>query len=173
MESQFVKLLMEHRSMLHSFVLAVTRDATLTEDVLQEVAAVLWTKFSEFKAGTDFGAWARSVAFREILSARRGEARARRHLDEACAREILAAWQRRADRVDTSTHREALRRCLGSMEGDLQKIMHCRYGLSMSSRQIADKFSRSAQAVDALVYRAKKLLSECVRSRLTAEGEGA
>ncbi|MBI3858399.1 MAG: RNA polymerase subunit sigma-70, partial [Planctomycetes bacterium] len=43
MESDFVKKLMEHRSMLHSFVYALLRDAHLTEDILQEVAVVLWS----------------------------------------------------------------------------------------------------------------------------------
>src|SRR5262245_66469592 len=109
MESEFVKRLMEHRSMLHSFVYALLREPHLTEDILQEVAVVLWSKFSEFRPGTDFGAWARSIAFREVLSARRSEARAHRHLDEGVARQILAAYERRSRAVDPTSHREALR----------------------------------------------------------------
>jgi RNA polymerase sigma-70 factor (ECF subfamily) len=170
-ETKFVKLLMEHRSMLHSFIYALVRDPHLTEDILQEAAAVLWTKFAEFDPGTDFGAWARGVAWREIMAARRSEARAHRHLDEACARQILAAYERRCGAVDTTSHRLALGRCLESLGGDLRELMHCRYGLDMNSRQIGERLSRTAQAVDALVYRAKKLLSDCVRSRLAGQGE--
>ena len=172
MESDFVKLLMEHRSMLHSFVLAITRDPHLTEDILQQVSVVLWSKFPEFRPGTSFGNWARSVAYREILAARRSEARAHRHFDEACAQQILAAYERRSGTVDTTVHREALRQCLSSLSGDSREIMHCRYALSMSSRDIAGKFSRSPQGVDALIYRVKKLLSDCVRVRI-AEGGNA
>ncbi len=169
MDAEFVRLLMAHRSMLHSFVYAVARDPHLTEDILQEAAVVLWTKFPEFKAGTDFGAWARSVAFREILSARRSEARAHRHLDEAVAREILAAYERRAASVDAASHRDALRECLEGLGGNLRDLMRSRYGLGLSSREIGEKLSRTAQAVDALVYRAKKLLSDCVRSKVAEE----
>lgn len=169
METRFVKLLMEHRSMLHSFIYALLRDPHLTEDVLQETAAVLWTKFPEFTPGTDFGAWARGVAWREVLAARRAEARAHRHLDEECARQILAAYERRAAEVDPSSHRAALRECLERMGAPLREIMHGRYALRLSSREPAERLSRTAQAVDALVYRAKKMLSECVRSRLSAE----
>lgn len=171
MESAFVKRLMEHRSMLHSFVFALLRDPHLTEDILQQVAVVLWSKYAEFTPGTDFGAWARSVAYREVLAARRSEARARRYMDDACAQEILAAYQRREQTVDSASHREALRRCMGELNPDLRSIMRCRYALSMSSREIASKFSRTAQAVDAIVYRMKKLLSECIRTRLVADGE--
>jgi RNA polymerase sigma-70 factor (ECF subfamily) len=169
MESEFVKRLMEHRSMLHSFVYALLRDPHLTEDILQEVAVVLWSKYSEFTPGTDFGAWARSVAYREVLSARRSEARARRYMDDACAQQILAAYQRREESVDTASHRLALRRCMGQLNSDLRDIMRCRYALSMSSREIAQKFSRTAQAVDAIVYRIKKLLSDCVRTRIVED----
>ena len=173
MESEFVKRLMEHRSMLHSFAFALIRDPHLTEDILQQVAVVLWTKYSEFTPGSDFGAWARSVAYREVLAVRRSEARAHRYMDDACAQEILAAYQRREKTVDSATHREALRRCMGELNPDLRDMMRCRYALSMSSRQIATKFSRTAQAVDAMVYRLKKLLSECIRTRLVAGGEAS
>jgi RNA polymerase sigma-70 factor (ECF subfamily) len=170
-QSDFVKLLMEHRAMLHSFIYAVTRDSHATEDVLQEVSVVLWSKFAEFQQGTNFGAWARSVAYREILAARRSEMRAHRHFDEPCAQAILAAYERRSDQVDATDHRDALRKCLGAIGGDLRKVIHCRYALRMNSRDIARKFSRTAQAIDALIYRGKKLLSDCVRGRLEGQGQ--
>jgi len=169
-EPDFVKLLMEHRAMLHSFVYAVTRNPHTTEDVLQEVSVVLWSKFAEYQEGSNFGAWARSVAYREILAARRSEMRAHRHFDEDCAHAILAAYERRSEQVDTTTHREALRQCLG---GDLRKVIHWRYGLRLNSREIARRLARTAQAIDALIYRGKKLLSDCVRGRLEGTGPTA
>jgi RNA polymerase sigma-70 factor (ECF subfamily) len=172
-EAEFVMALMGHRSMLHSFVYAIARDPHLTEDILQEVAVVLWQKFAEFRAGTDFGAWARSIAWREVLSARRSEARAHRYLDETCARQILAAYERRDRSVEPASHRLALRSCLEGLGDHVRELIHCRYALKMSSRQLADRFRRSAQAVDALVYRAKKALADCVRARVAREGEGA
>lgn len=159
--------------MLHSFVFAVVRNPHATEDILQEVSVVLWSKFSEFREGTNFGAWARSVAYREILAARRSEARAHRHFDESCAQALLAAYERREQAVETPDHREALRQCLGFIGGDLRKVIHCRYALHMSSRDIARKFDRTAQAVDALIYRGKKMLSACIQGRLQGQGDSA
>ena len=60
---------------------------------------------------------------------------------------------------------------MGALNPDLRDIMKCRYALSMSSREIAQKFSRTAQAVDAIVYRIKRLLSDCIRTRVTAAGD--
>lgn len=170
MEAQFVKLLMEHRSLLHSFIYALVRDAHLAEDVLQEVGVVLWSKFGEFREGSHFGAWAREIAYREVMSARRREWRARRHLDEACARQILEAYRRREERVDAAGYRDALRACLERLSGNLRQVMDWRYGSKMSSRQIAERLSSTAPAVDALVYRGKRTLEQCIRGRLASEG---
>jgi DNA-directed RNA polymerase specialized sigma24 family protein len=98
--------------------------------------------------------------------------RAHRHFDDACAHAILDAYERRSSTVNTTGHREALRQCLGSIGGDLRKVIHWRYALRMTSREIARRLTRSSQAVDALVYRGKKLLSDCVRGRLEGQAEG-
>lgn len=169
MDNEFVRLLIAHRSMLHSFVYAVARDAHQTEDILQETGVVLWSKFSEYQPGTDFGAWARGVAYREILAARRTESRARRVLDERVARQILAAYERRSETVDAASHRQALGECLEGLREELRDVMRRRYALRNSSREIGEAVSRSAQAVDALVYRVKKALAECVRSKVAGE----
>jgi RNA polymerase sigma-70 factor (ECF subfamily) len=169
--AEFVKLLMEHRSMLHSFIYMIARDPHLTEDVLQEVSVILWSKIDEFEEGSNFGAWSRSIAYREILVARRHELRAHRYFDDDCVHQILAAYNRRSSEVETTMHRETLRHCLSSMGGHLKEILHCRYAENMSSRDIAARFSRTAQAIDALIYRGKRLLMACVRANLKAREE--
>lgn len=171
MEAQFVKLLMEHRSRLQSFVHALLRDPHLTEDVLQEMAVVLWEKFADFRPGSDFAAWARDVAYREIMSARRQEWRARRPLSEAFARAIWTAYQRRRD-VDVpppTEQREALRRCLDRLDEGLRRVLDWRYAGGRSSEEIGAKLKRTAQAVDAMIYRSKRALEACVKRRLAED----
>ena len=170
MDAQFVKLLMEHRSLLHSFIYALVRDVHLAEDILQEMGVVLWTKFGEFRSGSNFGAWAREIAYREVMSAKRREWRAHRHLDEACAFQILEAYRRREEQVDAAVYRDALRACLEKLSGNLRQVLDWRYGSKMTSRQIAERLASTAPAVDALVYRGKRALEQCVRGRLSAEG---
>ena len=54
METEFVNLLMEHRSLLHSFIYSLVRDLHLAEDILQEVGVVLGSNCSEFRPGSSF-----------------------------------------------------------------------------------------------------------------------
>lgn len=44
-------------------------------DILQEVNIVLWEKRKSFKPGSNFGAWACTVARYKVLEHRRAEAR--------------------------------------------------------------------------------------------------
>jgi RNA polymerase sigma-70 factor (ECF subfamily) len=171
MDVEFAKRLMEHRSRLHAFVYAFVRDPHLAEDVLQEVAVVLFEKYSDFLPGSDFGAWAREIAYREILSARRAEWRARRHLDLGLAHEIWKAFQRRRTAAEPVVHREALRRCLGGLADSVRRVLDLRYAAGLSSVEIAARLRRTAQAVDAMVYRTKRALADCVRRRMAGEAE--
>jgi RNA polymerase sigma-70 factor (ECF subfamily) len=173
MDAAFAQRLMEHRARLHAFVYALVRDPHLAEDVLQEVAIVLFEKYGDFRPGTDFGAWAREIAYREIMSARRAEWRARRHLDPALALEIWTAFQRRREGPPPATQREALRRCLAGLADGVRRVLDWRYAAGLSSGEIAARLRRSAQAVDAMVYRTKRSLADCVRRRLAGEVGGS
>jgi hypothetical protein len=92
--------------------------------------------------------------------------------DPACAQELHAAWQRRADRIDPAAHRDALRRCLVLLEGELRTILHGRYALGLDCAAIAENDSRSTEEIDTLVFRMKKLLVDLVRMRLAVLGDG-
>ena len=77
---QFLHDFLTHRRMLHAFILSLTSDYAVAEDIFQEVSTVLWRKYENYTQGTNFGAWAREVAYREVLSTRkklsRGSSRA-------------------------------------------------------------------------------------------------
>jgi RNA polymerase sigma-70 factor (ECF subfamily) len=170
MEETFVKLLMEHRSMLHGFIYAIVRNPHLAEDAMQEVASVLWTKFRRFEQGTNFGAWARAVAYREVISLLRKEKKAARHLTEPAARQLMEAYERRQERVDVTGHREAPRSCASEPKDDLRKVLSWRYEERMTSAQIGERLKRSTQAVNSLIYRTKNALADCVQKRLSVAG---
>jgi len=170
MDEQFVKLLMEHRSMLHGFIYAIVRNPHLAEDAMQEVATVLWTKFGQFRQGTNFGAWARAVAYREVVALLRKEKKATKHLTEPAARQLMEAYERRQEHVDVADHREALRTCVDELTDDLRKLLSWRYEQRLTSAQIGERLKRSTQAVNSLVYRTKNALADCVQKRLAVAG---
>ena len=58
----FIGHVMEHQRELYAFILSMLPNLTEADDVLQETNMVLWRKREEFEPGTNFGAWARTVA---------------------------------------------------------------------------------------------------------------
>ncbi|RYD34105.1 MAG: hypothetical protein EOP86_11750, partial [Verrucomicrobiaceae bacterium] len=60
---------------LRAFIGSVLRDPHAREDVFQEVSRTLWQKFDEFDLSRSFRAWARGIAGRKMLEARRRNAR--------------------------------------------------------------------------------------------------
>jgi len=176
---QFLHDFLTHRRMLHAFILSLTGDYAVAEDIFQEVSTVLWRKYEKYQQGTNFGAWAREVAYREVLSTRkklaRGSSRAFVLCDDATMENILAAY-RRADERDERAgmgedeRLEALRCCLDAVGGPGSQMLRMRYEEKMSSRSIASQLGRTVGAVDVALHRIRARLADCVQARLAREG---
>ena len=62
-QQEFERLVRENQSGLLAFLLSLTGNLPDSEDLVQECVTLLWRKFDEFEAGSNFGAWARTTAF--------------------------------------------------------------------------------------------------------------
>src|SRR3954463_13568063 len=58
----FASLLRESRSRVFGYLLALVQNLSDAEDLYQQTALVLWEKFSQYEAGSEFGTWAASTA---------------------------------------------------------------------------------------------------------------
>lgn len=65
---------------IYAYIRTLVFNRSDAEDLLQEVAAVLWRKIDEFEPGTRFDQWAFSVARNKVLNfqKKKGRDRARR-----------------------------------------------------------------------------------------------
>jgi RNA polymerase sigma-70 factor (ECF subfamily) len=59
---KFISLMMRHQADLRAFLSSAVWDRHLCEDLMQEVALVLWRKFDAYDESRSFGAWARGIA---------------------------------------------------------------------------------------------------------------
>lgn len=64
----FVSLLTEHQADLWSYIISQLPGSSDVEDILQKTNLTLWTKQEQFKEGTNFIAWAFTVARFEVLA---------------------------------------------------------------------------------------------------------
>ncbi len=149
----------------------VTRAAD-ADDILQECKVVLWKKFSSFAPGTNFRAWARTIALHQILNYRRAEQRRpwstlEREFIEAVAAEI----DRRSDQLDRRA--EGLRACLRKLPEAHRAIVVWRYYEDCDIPAIAARSGRTEEAVYRLLSRIRVALNDCINRQLGAAAPSA
>ena len=89
-QDRFLRLFTANDAAIRAFVRSLVPTRQDAEDVMQEIAVVLWRKFSELP-DDDFRRWAFGVARYEILAWRRDKARDR-HLFGDDTLDLLAEW---------------------------------------------------------------------------------
>src|SRR5262249_19038975 len=67
-KAEFVKHLQQHRSRLFGYVHSLVHDWNHADDLYQQTALVLWTKFDEFDPRRSFFSWACGVARLEFAN---------------------------------------------------------------------------------------------------------
>ena len=65
--SAYEELLRKHERQLFGYIFSLARNLQDTEDLFQQTAIAMWEKFDQFEQGTNFAAWACTMArFRSL-----------------------------------------------------------------------------------------------------------
>lgn len=75
MHPEFLHFFNQCAADLRAYIGSVVRDVHAREDVFQDVSRTLWQSFDQYDPERSFGAWARGVATRKMLEARRKNVR--------------------------------------------------------------------------------------------------
>ena len=135
-------------------------------DVVQEVNVVLWKKQKQFRPGTNFKAWAFTVARYQVLSARRKlAADGRRLIFDPELIELLAdAAPYESERMEDQL--AALQLCLGGLREKDRDLLRVRYAGTGSIEDYARQHKRNAGTVRATLRRLREVLLKCVKIKL-------
>ena len=160
--AQIAQLIVKHRHGLLAYLYGVLPDAHAAEDLFQEVCVVAVQKAGEFQDGTNFVAWARTIArnkLREHLRRRSGVS-----VDDAFFDGVESAF----DEVrDPDVRKEALRRCLGDIQDRTRQMLVWRYEEGLTAASIAARMGQSRAGVNSLLQRVREILRECVDRRIS------
>jgi len=169
-----MRLWVQHQSRVYAYIRALVFRRADTEDILQEVAVVLWRKFDQFEPGSRFDQWAYRVARNQVLYFRQKSARDRllfsQDLMDSIADQMAASNPTRGEYFD------ALESCLDGLTRDDRELVRTRHERGATNRSVSKTLGRSESAISRALNRIYLALLQCIRGKMASEsaigGEG-
>jgi RNA polymerase sigma-70 factor (ECF subfamily) len=169
-DSAFVAQLTDCQVPLALYVRGLMPGDGAAGDVVQQANAKIWEKRGDFESGTNFKAWALSIARFEVLNYRKQQARDARlifsdELEATIASEIAGLDD------DFAVRQLALKHCLHGLKPESRDLLMLRYGSRETLADFASRAGRSVGGLKVTLHRLRTSLAECIeRQLLTGEG---
>ena len=163
----FVRLLNESHRRLLGYLRSLLGNRHDAEDVLQRASMTMWRRFETFLPGTDFMAWASTVAFYEAKNFQRVAARSRVRFDDDLLNTLAA--ERLDDLRYLDERFDALEHCVGKLDAANRKLVEAVYGEDADIVALAAQLGRAPQTLYNRLNVIRHALADCVERRL-AEG---
>lgn len=162
-EAEFVKLLTGHQTALRCFVLSMLPGCQDVADILQDTNVVLWVKMASYEPGTNFRAWAFSVARNKILQYRDQAIRAGRIV---LSEDLLETIEK--NRTETRPEvleikLQALAQCLDLLNQPERTLILHRYSKTDGRPKVRPPASGSSRVA---LCRIRRKLRDCVEKRI-------
>lgn len=165
-DEQFGLLLAGCHSDLFGFIFSLVQHRDDAEDVYQNAVMVMWREFDRFELGTNFAAWATTVAHNVARTYLRKRRRAAITFSDDVLDAIAAAHASRQASSDSDTA-DALRGCLGKLRQRDRALVDSCYAPDRDFEKIAAEHNRSVPAVYQAICRIRKALYQCVKRELS------
>jgi RNA polymerase sigma factor (sigma-70 family) len=138
-QKNVVRLLIEHRSSIFAYLLAMTRDHDVSEEIIQEVSIVVIENAENFELGTSFQAWVREIARRRILSYWKSRKIRPVHLTDEFIDQLDAGFRQIDGESKSMDRGKALEHCLQQLQPFLRLLVDLRF----SQKNSRSNFKRS------------------------------
>jgi RNA polymerase sigma-70 factor, ECF subfamily len=164
---EFVRLLAAHELRLSVYVHTLVPLWNDAEDVLQNTKVRLWEQFDQFQAGTDFAAWAFTVAGYMVRTYRKRCQRQRLCFGD----DLLQKIAQHASPTSTTgeDHVSALVECVRTLSETSRQLLRFFYTDRQKVKDIARQLGQTSAATYQALSRTRRSLLECVEKRLHEE----
>lgn len=151
-----------------NYVRAVVRDRMAAEDVLQEVALVLFRKFAEYDEHRPFLGWALGVARFQVMGLQRDAARGKVVFDDEVLDRFTEAWTELSS--EASERSVAMEYCVERLAGHAQRLVRLRYFEDFNAEQIAEQLGGTGASIRMTLQRIREQLRACIEHQTRVEG---
>ncbi|MBK1790803.1 sigma-70 family RNA polymerase sigma factor [Persicirhabdus sediminis] len=166
-ERDFVGLLTKHQASIQAYIISMMPGFSGVADILQETNIILWEKREVFEFGTNFGAWANTVARFQVLKQRAKLKKADVPIMDEGVMDFLAL-QCDVSEEESDYRLKSLDECLRGLSEPDRCLIEARYGSRMSLREYAGEINRSEGVLRVTLYRIRQGLRRCINGKLVA-----
>jgi RNA polymerase sigma-70 factor, ECF subfamily len=164
---EFVELSSRHQRQLLGYIFTLVRNMDDAEDLLQQTNLIVWRKFDDYQAGTDFMRWACHIAHLQAIAFLRSKGRNPVCLNEPLLRQLTDT---RVDRSGVYEHyREGLHLCMERLSSPDRELLELCYDGDASIKEIAKNLGRSADSIYHSLKRIRYVLLECINRAASRE----
>lgn len=160
----FVRELTRNQNSVFAYILSLVGSPDSARDILQNTNVVLWRKAGDFKAGSNFMAWALGVARLEVLAFRRDHQRDRHVFDDKLLEQLASEYAASAD--DPNDRQRAFEDCFEQLPQRQRELLAARYAPDGSVKEMAARRGQSAGALSVTLSRIRKALANCIQAKL-------
>ena len=161
---RFMDLMVPNQKRIFAYILLMVANHADAEDLLQETMAIMWEKFDDYEAGTDFAAWGVTIARYRIYNFRK---KRKPYLTD----DVMEALRSEADKVVHNIDERfgILRRCISKLSKREKRLLKMRYELDLAFEKIASRLDLSTSGVYRAISRIHVKLIECLRATRAQE----
>ncbi|MFC4991460.1 sigma-70 family RNA polymerase sigma factor [Rubritalea tangerina] len=160
----FVQLMTQHQGAVRAFIVSLMPGRPEVNDVLQETNLTLWRKRDTFQEGTNFIAWAFTIARYEVMRQRSKDKRDHRLQFSDSLLDALSAPP------EPDSHESpkllALERCLSKLSTIEREIIRHRYTAGKSIENLSQHLAKSPGSLRIALFRVRASLKKCIEKNL-------
>ncbi len=156
---RFVKLLTANQHRIYTYILSMMPNSSDADDIMQETTTIMWRKFSDYQAGTDFVAWGNAIAYYTTMNYRRKKKNVL-HLSDEAIEALSFHTPKTTERMEHQMDR--LSDCVKNLEIQDQRIVYMRYNQEMDVKTIAERLDMQLRRVYRHITRIHSLLLRCI-----------
>ncbi|EMI42907.1 sigma-70 family RNA polymerase sigma factor [Rhodopirellula sp. SWK7] len=167
-DEELVALIAARQTTLRAIIRSMLPGCADCEDILQETNMILWRKRESFQPGTNFNAWAGTIARLQVLAwLKKNQRRKSVGFDGDLLERIASAASECFDNLNE--RRDALNVCLHELSDGNRELIEHRYVHKTPLADYARKCGKTEAAVAKILERLRSRLRDCIGRRLSTE----
>ncbi|QEG24865.1 sigma-70 family RNA polymerase sigma factor [Mariniblastus fucicola] len=160
-------LVAQYQRQLLFFIFGIYPNHDAAEDILQETNKIIWTKRDEFQPGSNFLAWARTIAkFQTLSYLKTRNSKSWLHFDSNVVYELARKLEDRDSLIEG--RKTYLEQCMSLLAEKDQELVLRKYELQETNREISRETGRSEGGLKQAFLRIRRLLRVCVERKEAA-----